>query len=175
MTRPLTPLPLAERYEANAIIERLTDSSATFDPSDAERLITIIEATASSPLRLSLFGHWTSRGPKGHAAGLGDVGLDDESKKVEKHFGEPPTYAVGGYRVMHSPGSLQITMMWDDSEVDSTGRRCLLRYDPSTKSPISLDVAVQRTLTLLIFSFSFVSFQPWKLPRHEGIAARPAA
>ncbi|WP_190844463.1 hypothetical protein [Microvirga sp.] len=64
-------------------------------------------------------------------------------------------------------GSINIELMWADTKADQAGLSCLLTYDSPTNEPEELRIAAQRSLSLLIFTFNYVSYVPWKNPGLE--------
>jgi hypothetical protein len=157
-------LDLSARLEAHAILDRLVADGPTFPARDARRLIDLIPATPSS--RISFTGVFRSRGPgaKGHAAGIGDVTLEGEAKQQTLTLNLPTSHRIGGYMVTHTPGHVEIELMWAETRADRTGQSCALIYDVSTKDPTEMRIAVQKTLTVLFVTFAYISFSPWKTP-----------
>jgi hypothetical protein len=66
--------------------------------------------------------------------------------------------------VTHTPGHVDIELMWAETWADRTGQSCALVYDASTKEPMEMRIAVQKSLTMLFITFHFVSYIPWKTP-----------
>ncbi|MCB8823314.1 hypothetical protein [Microvirga rosea] len=154
------------RLEANAIIDRLVMDGATFSSNDARRLIELIPVAPST--RLSFKGSVKSRGSgfKGHAAGIGDVEMKGETKEKTLSLNVPTSHKIGGYIVTHTPGSIGVELMWGETQPDQTGQSCSLVYDVKTGEPQEMLLASQKSLSLLFFTFSYVSFVPWKKPEH---------
>ena len=152
------------RLEANAIIDRLVMDGPTFSADDARRLIELIPVTPST--RLSFVGSFKTRGSsfKGHTVGIGDVEMEGEAKEKTFNLNVPASHKIGGYIVTHTPGSMVIKLMWGDTRTDQTGQSCSLVYDVRTREPQDLLLASQKSLTLLFFTFSYVSFVSWKKP-----------
>jgi hypothetical protein len=125
------------RLEANAILDRLVADESTFSRDDARRLIELIPVTPSS--RFSFKGIFKGPGSsvRGHAP---------------------------GHVVTHTPGSINIELMWAGTKADQTGLSCLLTYDGPTNEPEELRIAAQKSLSLLIFTFNYVFYVPWKKP-----------
>ncbi|WP_262273445.1 hypothetical protein [Microvirga yunnanensis] len=76
----------------------------------------------------------------------------------------PASHRIGGYVVTHTPGHLEIELMWAETRADQTGQSCALIYDVRTKEPEEMRIAVQKSLSMLFITFHFVSFIPWKTP-----------
>jgi hypothetical protein len=152
------------RLEANAILDRLVADGSTFSRNDARRLIDLIPVAPSS--RFSFKGIFKGSGSslRGHAAGLGDVELNGEAKEKTLTFNVPTSHKIGGYVVTHTPGSINIELMWAETKADQTGLSCLLVYDGQTNEPEELRIAAQESLSLLIFTFNYVSYVAWKKP-----------
>jgi hypothetical protein len=157
-------LDLNARLEAHAILDRLVADGPTFPAGDARRLIDLIPVAPSS--RISFTGVFKSRAPgvKGHAAGIGDVNLEGEAKQKTLTLNVPASHRIGGYMLTHTPGHLDIELMWAGTRADQTGQSCALVYDVGTKEPEEMRIAVQKSLTMLFITFHFVSYIPWKTP-----------
>jgi len=155
---------IQRRLEAHAIIDRLVMDGPTFSADDARRLINLIPIAPSS--RISFKGSFRSRGPgfKGHAAGIGDVEMKGEAKEKTLTLNVPASHKIGGYVVTHTPGSIDIELMWRETRADQTGQSCSLIYDISTGEPQEMLLAAQRSLTLLFLTFNYTSFVSWKKP-----------
>jgi len=76
----------------------------------------------------------------------------------------PTSHRIGGYVVTHTPGCLDIELMWAGTRTDRTGQLCSLIYDITTKEPQEMRLAVQKSLTVLFITFNYVSLIPWKIP-----------
>lgn len=154
------------RLEANAILDRLVADGGTFVLHDARRLIELIPVTPSS--RFSFKGIFKGPGSsvRGQTPGLGDVELKEETKEKTVTLNVPASHRVGGYVVTHTPGSISIELMWAESKADQIGLSCLLVYDDLTKEPEELRIAAQKSLSLLIFTFNYISYVPWKQREH---------
>lgn len=155
---------LNARLEAHAILDRLVADGPTFPIEDARRLIDLVPVVPSS--RISFTGIFRRRGPsaKGHAAGIGDVNLEGEEKQTTFTLNVPIPYRIGGYVVTHTPGLLDIELMWAETRADRTGQSCSLVYDVGTKEPEEMRIAVQKSLTVLFITFNYISLVPWKTP-----------
>jgi hypothetical protein len=158
------PLDLSARLEAHALLDRLVADGPTFPAGDARRLIDLIPVAPSS--RISFTGVFRSHGPgvKGHAAAIGDVTLEGEAKQKTLTLNLPTSHRVGGYLVTHTPGHVEIELMWAETRADWTGQSCALVYDVSSKEPTEMRIAVQKSLTVLFVTFAYISFFPWKTP-----------
>lgn len=157
-------LDLNARLEAHAILDRLVADGPTFPAGDARRLIDLIPVAPSS--RISFTGVFKSRGPgaKGHAAGIGDVNLEGEAKQKTFTLNVPASHRIGGYVVTHTPGHMDIDLIWAETRADQTGQSCCLVYDVSTKEPQEIRIAMQKSVTVLFITFNYISFIPWKTP-----------
>jgi hypothetical protein len=158
------PLDLSARLEAHALLDRLVADGPTFPAGDARRLIDLIPVAPSS--RISFTGVFRSHGPgvKGHAAAIGDVTLEGNAKQKTLTLNLPTSHRVGGYLVTHTPGHVEIELMWAETRADWTGQSCALVYDVSSKEPTEMRIAVQKSLTILFVTFAYISFFPWKTP-----------
>lgn len=152
------------RLEANAILDRLVADGSTFSRNDARRLIELIPVTP--PSRFSFQGIFKGPGSsvRGHTPGHGELALNEETKEKTLTFNVPASHKIGGYVVTHTPGSINIKLMWAETKIDRTGLSCLLVYDGSTQEPEELRIAVQKLLSLLFLTLNYVSYVPWKQP-----------
>ena len=157
-------LEMAERLEANAILDRLVSSGETFDRADAKRLIALIPAKRRRT-RLSLIGKVSKSGGNfnGHAAGVGDVNLKEADKEKKASLNELPEHRIGGYVVTHEPGSIEIKLMWADTYEDQSGKACELTYDLKGE-PEELQLLQVKTLNLILLKLRYFSYAPWKKP-----------
>jgi hypothetical protein len=162
MSRP--DLDVAARLEVHAILDRLVQEGETFSRDDALRLIGLIPVTPRR--RFSFTGVFKSRGPgfRGQATGIGDVEVDGEGWEKQVSWNAPSVHRIGGYRVTHTPGQIAIELMWAETREEQSGQSCLLLYDPATGEPREMQIAVQRTLTLLFIRLAYVTYVPWKKP-----------
>jgi hypothetical protein len=86
-----------------------------------------------------------------------------------------PTLHKMGCMVMHTPGSINIELMWAETKADQTGLSCLFLYDDLTKEPKELRIAAQKSLSLLFITFNSISYVPCKQPKrawrqcHKGL------
>jgi hypothetical protein len=152
------------RLEANAILDRLVADGSTFSRHDARRLIELIPVTPSS--RFSFKGIFKGPGSsvRGHAPGHGEIALNEEAKERTVTLNVPASHKIGGYVVTHTPGSINIELMWAETKADQTGLSCLLVYDVPTKEPEELRIAAQKSLSLLFITFNYISYIAWKQP-----------
>jgi hypothetical protein len=152
------------RLEVHALLDRLVEDGETFARDDAVRLIGLIPV--SPRRRFSFTGVFKSRCPglRRQAAGIGDVEMDGEGREKQVSWNAPSVYRIGGYVVTHTPGQIAIELMWAETREEQSGQSCLLLYDPATREPREMQIAVQRTLTLLFIRLAYVSYVPWKKP-----------
>jgi hypothetical protein len=157
-------LDVAARLEAHAILDRVVQEGETFAHDDAMRLIGLIPVALRR--RFSFAGVFKSRGPglRGRAAGIGYVEVDGEGREKQVSWNAPSVHRIGGYGVTHTPGQIAIELMWAETREEQSGQSCLLLYDPATGEPQAMQIAVQRTLTLLFLRLAYVSYVPWKKP-----------
>jgi len=152
------------RLEVNAIIDRLVADSSTFSRSDARRLINLIPVTPRPRFSLKGIFQGGRSGFRGHAAGLGDVELKEEANEKKITLNIPVSHKIGGYVVTHTPGAVNIELMWAESKEDQSGQSCILVYDVATKQPKEMRIAAQKTLPLLFLIIKYISYIPWKRP-----------
>jgi len=77
----------------------------------------------------------------------------------------PASHRIGGYVVMHTPGSIYIELMWAEAKMDQSGMSCLLDYDRASKEPKDLRIAAQKSLSVLFLTFNHISYVAWKKPK----------
>lgn len=154
-------LSMQDRFEVNAIIERIVEPSEFFSASDALRLIEIFPTT---PRRLGFQARYESEGPgvQGHAAGVGDVQIDGDKKAKEINLNDPVTHRVGGYKIAHHPGRLLIKLMWADTRPDRSGQYCAIRYNPRDRSNLRMLISVEKELNLGFLTLGYATMVPWK-------------
>lgn len=166
------------RMEAIKLIDDITSAeSEFFRVSDAKRLVEIVPVTPNPILNLSADWRLSGGSMQGHAAGVGDVSLEDEEKTGSWRFNEGKVERVGGYKLEHHVdgrvGSLSISQMWAKTYEDKTGRSCSLIYNAATGNPKYLKLAHQRSLSLSIpwfkggahiFGLNFITYPVWKYP-----------
>lgn len=157
-------LTVEARLEAHALLDRLVQEGGTFTREDAVRLIGLIPVAPRR--RFSVSGVFKSRGPglRGQAAGIGEVKVGGEGREKQVSWNAPSVHRIGGYGVTHTPGQIGIELMWAETREEQSGQSCLLLYDPATGEPQTMQIAVQRTLTLLFIRLAYVSYVPWKKP-----------
>jgi hypothetical protein len=152
------------RLEAHALLDRLTRDGSTFSREDAKRLIALIPVTPRR--RFSFTGLFQGRGPglRGRAAGVGDVELNEEGKERRVSWNAPPSYRIGGYVVIHTPGQILIELMWIATREDLSGQACQLLYEAETGEPRAMEISIQKALTVLFIRLAYISYAPWKVP-----------
>jgi hypothetical protein len=106
------------RLEANAILDRLVADGPTFSRNDARCLIELIPVAPRSRFAFKGIFKGPSSNIRGHAAGHGDVELKGESKEKTITLNVPASHRIGGYVVMHTPGSIYIELMWAETKMD---------------------------------------------------------
>ncbi|RYG57974.1 MAG: hypothetical protein EON60_13935 [Alphaproteobacteria bacterium] len=172
-------LTMPERYEINALLEELIENGPdTFDVAKAQRLIALVPLTQNT----NTFEFITSQredSTTGHAAGVGDVEIKGETKQKQKLLlGTDELHRVGGYKLRHNTrrnlGSIDIELMWADTELDASGQKASLVYrQPDVPQDLLIYRAGFRHIRLRIpftkivlyeFSFGFGTYYPWKKP-----------
>lgn len=170
-TNPLTtprPLSLADRLEANAILDRLVAEEPTFSEADARRLIALVPPRAPRRFTLNLGLHRPGTTSRGHAAGHGDVELEEPGETRTWSSDPSPVLRIGGYEVTHVPGTIEIALLWAETRLDRSGQSCTLRYDIVTGAPQEMRIARQATIGFFGLHFATVRYVPWKTPRAGG-------
>ncbi|MFH6786897.1 MULTISPECIES: hypothetical protein [Methylobacterium] len=167
---PATPpaLSLAERLEANAILDRLVADEPTFATEDARRLIALVPPRRPRRFTLDLGLRRPGTKTRGHAAGRGDVEMEEAGETKTWSSDPARSLKIGGYEVTHVPGTLGIALMWSETRLDRSGQSCSLIYDAVTGAPRELRIARQATIGFLGLHFATVRYVPWKMPRAGG-------
>jgi hypothetical protein len=151
---------LNARLKAHAILDRLVADGPTFLAEDARRLIDLIPVAPSSRISFTSVFRTREPGAKGHAAGIGDINLEGEEKQTTFTLNVPASHRIGGYVVTHTPGHLDIELMWSETRADRTGQSCSLIYDVGTREPQKMRIAVQMSLRVLFITFNYISLVP---------------
>ncbi|GAB4072889.1 hypothetical protein KHC28_08130 [Ancylobacter sonchi] len=142
-----------DRLVIHALLDDLVEDGTSFDTTKATQLIARVPITQkSSPFQFrSAWNSSTSQ--SGYAAGIGQSSIkEDEEKSVE--IGADRRWRIGGYKIEHEPGQLDIELMWADTKRDPTGSLCRLTYDPPSGRPSMLYLGEQRGLKLGPLFFS---------------------
>lgn len=158
-------LSLAERLEANAILDRLVAEEPTFPDEEARRLIALLPARAPRRFTLNLDLRRPGTKSRGHAAGHGDVELEEPGETTTWSSDSRPILRIGGYEVTHVPGTIEIALIWSETRLDRSGQSCTLIYDIVTGTPQEMRIARQATIGFFGLHFATVRFVPWKTPR----------
>ncbi|MCB4767457.1 hypothetical protein LGR54_02465 [Ancylobacter sp. Lp-2] len=131
----------------HALLDGLVEDGDSFDTATAAELIARVPITLkSSPFQFK--SAWNgSTTQSGYAAGVGQSSIKEkEEKSVE--IGTDRRWRIGGYKIEHEPGQLDIELMWADTKLDPTGSLCRLTYDPPSRRPLMLYLGEQRALKL---------------------------
>ncbi|KMO36750.1 hypothetical protein ACQVP2_13260 [Methylobacterium aquaticum] len=161
---------LAERLEANAILDRLVADEPTFSVGDARRLVALLPMR--KPRRFTVLVGLGLPGTKtrGQAAGHGEVEMEEPGETKTWSSDPTPVLKIGGYAITHVPGSITIALMWSQTKLDQSGQSCGLLYDTATGEPREMVIARQVAWQVLIFMFATTRYVPWKTPRQDGSA-----
>lgn len=167
---------MVDRFALNAALERLLDDSDTFAEADAATLIAGVPLTRPGiPIQWRYTDTDRSRGVEGYAPGHGHV--SDRSERTVERKGGWGTDAlrVGGYEIVHRPGTLLIELMWAEhrrllDRGDGPSQAAKLTYDRVTKRPIEMQIEGVVPFTLrwpfprLELTFDIIRYVPWKKP-----------
>ncbi|MCF4127198.1 hypothetical protein [Methylobacterium sp. SyP6R] len=162
------PLSLADRLEANAILDRLVAEEPTFPDEDARRLIALVPVRKARRLTLNLGLQRPGTKSRGHAAGHGDVELEEPGETTTWSSDSRPVLRIGGYEVTHVPGTIEIALLWSETRLDRSGQSCTLSYDIVTGTPREMRIARQATIGFFGLHVATVRYVPWKTPRAGG-------
>jgi hypothetical protein len=153
------------RMRAHSLIGQLTCQGGRFSSSIAQELIALVP-TNKRKLDIGLsMAHSNSSSDVQYATSGGGsfrAQRDDDVRRWE--LGEAVTWRCGNMKIDHRLGVMTIYQMFDGTHDDETGTACRLIYHPGSKRPLALKLLRQRGFSLLRFSFSISTFEPWKLP-----------
>ncbi|TNC10070.1 hypothetical protein FF100_24485 [Methylobacterium terricola] len=96
---------LADRLEANAILDRLVADEPTFPAEGARRLIALVPLRGPRRFTLDLGLHRPGTTTRNRAAGHGDVELEEPRETKTRSSDPARALEIGGYAVAHVPGS----------------------------------------------------------------------
>lgn len=160
-------MPLADRLEANAILDRLAAEGPTFAAEDARRLIALIPPRKPRRFTLNLGLHRPGTKARGHAAGHGEVELEEPGETKTWSSNPDRILKIGGYEVAHVPGTVEIALMWSETHLDRSGQSCTLLYDVVTGTPREMRIARQAMIGFFGFHVATIRYVPWKTPRED--------
>lgn len=178
---------MIDRFALNAALERLLGEADTFDEADAAMLIASVPLTKPGiPFRWSYTGTDRSRGVEGYASGHGNV-TDGSERTVKKEGGRgTDALRVGGYTIVHRPGTIVIELMWAEhrriiDQGHGPSQAAMLHYHRVTKQPRELRIERVVPFTLwwpfprIELTLGITRYVPWKKPatRTGGGASAP--
>lgn len=156
---------LRDIFEINALIEDITDPSATtFDPEKARRLVALIPAQKQPLFSLSHRYNRKASDTTGYVPGIGTMTFGGGKSPVTIQYGPPVVQRIGGYKITHSPGSMNIALLWADTQQDQTGQSCVLRYRVRNGKPIVLKAAQSMGFRVGDEDIAFTYYKAWKYP-----------
>ncbi|CAH1672496.1 MULTISPECIES: hypothetical protein [unclassified Chelatococcus] len=153
-------LPITDRLQINAILDRMLGEADVFALEDGRQLARLVPFTSRSSIILNATTTETGSGITGHAPGIGNV-TDDRKEEKTVTWGDR-RLRVGGYKLTHKAGEILIGRMWDHTEEDP--REALFRYNPLSGEPIALDISYQASIGLGPLKVGFTRFTLWKKP-----------
>jgi len=172
---------ISDRFEINAALERLLDDGPAFDPDDARVLIDKVPlSTKGNEIAFRYVNHTPDKGVEGFAPGVGNVRMGDGKPQVREVGLLPDVIRVGGYKLVHRPGSIRIELMWADTKIDlATGQKddqsAILLYGRRSKQPLVLKRAIVTTLRFVLWPKPLKTFElhigryaTWKTPSAPG-------
>lgn len=125
-----------DRMRANAIVEELTEfSTAFFNAAAARELIALIPVKKHNGI--TIIFSTSSKNDRGSAysPGVGNIPLGEEDTKRDITINEQKKWRVGGYKVSHTPGCVEIREFWADTKEMENRRACMLIYNKKTGEP----------------------------------------
>lgn len=172
---------ISDRFEINAALERLLDDGPAFDPDDARVLIEKVPlSTKGNEIVFRYENHMPDKGVEGFAPGVGNVPIGDSKPRVREVGLLPDVIRIGGYKLVHRPGSIRIELMWADTKFDlTTGQKddqsAILLYGRRSKQPLVLQRAIVTTLRFMLwpkplktFELHISRYATWKTPSAPG-------
>jgi hypothetical protein len=161
---------IADRFKANAIIEEITSSKDEFFNAErARELIGLIPVQRVPFFTFEFNSVSHLKGSEGYSPGVGNIPFDGEANRKHVAWNGIKVERIGGYKLEHTPGELEISLMWVDSVENKTGYKCRLNYNEASKEPTQLKLFSQKEFIIPIpftsnFTLRFGSFVPWKIP-----------
>jgi hypothetical protein len=157
-------IPTSDRYQINAIVDRLVGDDPHFALDDARELIRLTPITKRALLGGSILWPGRTDRTSGYSPGVGNIDQKDTKEAKTMKFGDVG-HRVGGYKIEHRPGSIVIALMWAETNPLKEGQHARLRYDRATREPIDLQIEVIRTIKFLgIVELGMGDFVHWKAP-----------
>lgn len=157
-------LTLENRLGLNALLDRLVADGDSFSRADAEALISQLPLSRK-PSVVQVSGRWrgTTR-HDGYAAGHGRVTLDD-TRERSLELGQDNCWRIGGYKVEHRPGIIEIALMWSDTMEVADGQVCRLMYDRRSGQPSAMYLARDLSFSMGALHVTYWRvFDFWKRP-----------
>lgn len=161
------------RLEVNALLERLLDNDVpSFDVETAQRLISLIPCEKKrSWFNISglIQGGVAQTQAQPQPAGIGGKrNLSDDTETREFDFSGHTLWRVGGYKLVHEPELMTITLMLDVNPLER--EECYLVYDHPNQ-PKALFLAQPRDYQLSFFGMKIgvrvISRILWKRPHYS--------
>lgn len=134
---------------------------------DAKLLAEVVPRQKRSWFGMSLKGKSTGGKSAGHAAGVGNVSLDDDPKEFKAEVGGNKFTRIGQYKIRHFKDGIEIWKMMADP-FDPNAHAALLEYEKNGE-PKSLKSFSPRSIVIPIpycrISFLIDDWAAWKTPR----------
>lgn len=158
----------AERIEAHSLIKAITEEDDhTFDAAKARRLVELLPVTHIPSLNVT-FQNEARGKTRAYVPGVGNVEAEQSSSQRTRTTAENGMMRIGGYKVWHELGRVQIAHMDYEFGHDLTGNVCQLEYHSVSKDPRALKLARQTTIPISLFRVNLnlrpYRFVPWKKP-----------
>lgn len=153
----------ATRLRINAILDTLVSDGSTFPATAAADLIRLLPLSQKSSAVQAEVKWSGDSSATGSVTASGPSSINSNQDR-EIRMGADNRDRIGGYRVEHSPGRIDIALMWGDigPERKPTAR---LVYDRRTQSPIRMLLSRDHYFRLGMVKVTYWrSFNAWKLP-----------
>ncbi|SHO65792.1 hypothetical protein SAMN02745172_02439 [Pseudoxanthobacter soli DSM 19599] len=153
----------ATRLRINAMIDTLVSDESTFPAATAADLIRLLPLSRKSSM-LQVEAQWSGDNSSARGVTASGPSSIDSTEDREIRIGADNRDRIGGYRIEHSPGRIDIALMWDDigPERKPTAR---LEYDRRTRSPIRMLLSKDYHFRFGMAKLTYWrKFNLWKLP-----------
>jgi hypothetical protein len=162
------PKPI-DRLLIAATVDRLIyGNEATFQDEDARLLLTALPSKRVPWIEVGAKGQVSGGSAQGFAAGVGNLRVDDNSKRRFDVSTAADAYVrVGQWKLlcMHRRRGALVEIEQVMADPLDEGRGARLRYSPAG-TPLGMDLRTVRSFKLLfsMFVLQVPSWRPWKTP-----------
>lgn len=163
-----------DKLTVAAALDRIIYGSPdTFSIDDAELLHNVIPVQKKSPFYVFFRMPKPGGSATGHAAGIGNIDLKEDSRDFKAEYGQDKVIRIGQYKLSRDKAGIEITRMMATEETDGH-ERALLTFTP-TGEPTALKFQVPHEIVipLIIFNIKMGVYRwtDWKFPVSGGVEA----